>query len=483
VDTQDVLVVGTGFGGLGMGIRLQAAGIESFTLFERAHDVGGTWRDNHYPGCACDIPSHLYSFSFEPMPTWARTYGEQWQILEYLRHCADRYGLRSRIRFDTEVVGARWDDALGLWEVQTRRGDTVRTRVLVSACGFLSRPSLPEIRGRESFAGVSFHSSHWDHDFDLHGKTVAVIGTGASAIQFVPQIAPKVDRLFLFQRTPPWVLPKADRPTTARTRRLFARAPALQKLARWGQYLQHELRGVPFVVDKRLFAIGRRLGLAHLEAQIPDPELRARLTPSYTMGCKRVLLSNDYYPSLLRDNVELVTDEIECIEPRGVVTRDGKRHDVDAIIYGTGFVAAESPAPFPIHGRAGKNLTDEWRDGPYAHLGTVVSGFPNLFMIVGPNTGLGHNSMVLMIESHIAYILDAIQTMRRLDLRSLDVKPDTMAAFNERIHARLDRAVWADGCRPWYLTRTGKNTTLWPGFTFEFRYRTRKVKLEEFDTD
>jgi cation diffusion facilitator CzcD-associated flavoprotein CzcO len=278
-------------------------------------------------------------------------------------------------------------------------------------------------------------------------------------------------------------LPKADRPIEERTRNWFERAPVLQRLARWRQYLAHELRGMPFVVDKRLFKVGRRMALAHLEKQIPDPELRARLTPSYTMGCKRVLLSNDYYPSLLRDNVDVVTNGIECIEPRGVRTRDGTLHEVDAIIYGTGFVAAEMPAPFPVVGRNGRSLTDAWRDGPQAHLGTAVSGFPNLFLIVGPNTGLGHNSMVLMIESQIAYILDAVETLRRRKLKSLDVRAETMAAFNEQIHARLDRAVWADGCSPWYLTRSGKNTTLWPGFTFEFRYKTRKLRLDDFEAE
>ena len=481
MERDRILVVGTGFGGLGMGIALRKAGIESFTIFERAREVGGTWRDNHYPGCACDIPSHLYSFSFEPMPSWARTYGEQWQILEYLRHCADRYELRPHIRFDADIVGATWDEARGLWEIRTARGETARGRVLIAACGFLTRPALPDIRGRESFAGVTFHSSQWDHDFDLAGKRVAVIGTGASAIQFVPQIAPRVGKLYLFQRTPPWIVPKRDDAIAERTRKLFERAPVLQRLARWGQYVQQELRGLPFAVDKRLFKIGQRLAVAHLESQVSDPELRARLTPSYTMGCKRVLLSNDYYPALTRENVELVTDAIECIEPHAVVTRDGTRREVDALIYGTGFVAAEAPAPFPIRGRDGRDLTEVWHDGPHAYLGTLVSGFPNLFIIVGPNTGLGHNSMVLMIESQIAYILDAIKTMRREGLASLDVRPDAMAAYNERIHARLDRGVWADGCAPWYLTRSGKNTTLWPGFTFEFRWRTRKLELEDFD--
>ncbi len=482
MEREQILVVGTGFAGLGMGIALREAGIESFTIFERAREVGGTWRDNHYPGCACDVPSHLYSFSFEPMPSWARTYGEQWQILEYLRHCADRYGLRPHIRFDAEIASATWDEAQHAWEVRTASGETARGRVLVAACGFLNRPAFPSIRGRESFEGASFHSSQWDHDFDFDGKRVAVIGTGASAIQFVPQIAPRVRTLHVFQRTPPWIIPKRDRPIGDRTRRLFERAPVVQQLARWGQYVQHELRAIPFVLDKRLFAIGQRMALAHLEAQVPDPELRARLTPSYTMGCKRVLLSNDYYPALMRDNVELVTEGIEHIEPRGIVTRDGELREVDAIIYGTGFVAAEMPAPFPIRGRDGRDLTETWRDGPHAHLGTVVSGFPNLFIMVGPNTGLGHSSMVFMIESQIAYVLDAIETMRRRGIAALDVRADAMEAYNERIHARLDRGVWADGCRPWYLTRTGKNTTLWPGFTFEFRWRTRKLRLEDFDT-
>jgi cation diffusion facilitator CzcD-associated flavoprotein CzcO len=481
VDAEQILVVGSGFGGLGMGIRLESAGIDTFTIFERAREVGGTWRDNHYPGCACDIPSHLYSFSFEPLPTWARTYGEQWQILEYLRHCADRYHLRPHIRFGAEIVDARWDEDRRLWELRTSGGETARGRVLVSACGGLSRPSLPDIRGRESFAGASFHSSQWDHDFDLTGKTVAVIGTGASAIQFVPRIAPHVGKLVLYQRTPPWILPKRDRPIAERTHRLFERAPVLQKLARLRQYLAHELRGVPFVVDKRLFQVGRKLALGHLEAQIPDPQLRARLTPSYTPGCKRILIANDYYPALARDNVDLVTTGIERIDATGVVDTDGVHRPVDAIIYGTGFRVGDFLGGVPVRGRHGVDLNDVFGRDTTAYMGTSVAGFPNMFLLLGPNTGLGHNSMVFMIESQIAYILDAIESMRRLDLESIDVRPEAMSAFNEKLHARLDRAVWADGCHPWYLTRTGKNTTLWPGFTFEFRYRTRKVNLDEFD--
>jgi cation diffusion facilitator CzcD-associated flavoprotein CzcO len=475
-----VLIVGTGFAGLGMGIRLKQAGVDDFLIVERASSLGGTWRDNHYPGAACDIESHLYSFSFEPNPEWTRTYAPQREILAYLEACTRKHGLTAHLRFDTAVESAAFDERAGVWRVRTSRGE-IEARALITATGGLSRPAYPSIAGLERFAGPKFHSARWDHSFPLDGKTVAVIGTGASAIQIVPAIAPRVARLDVYQRTPPWILPKRDRDVPPRARAMFRRVPALQRLARLGQYWRHELLALGFVGDPRLLEWASRLALRYLEASVPDRELRARLTPSYIMGCKRVLLSNDYYPTLARDNVELVATGIQEITPRGILTKDGRERPADALVLATGFQAAEAVAPFQVRGRGGVELSEAWRDGAEAYLGTTVTGFPNLFMIIGPNTGLGHSSMIFMIESQVAYILDALATMRARGASSVEVRADAQARYNRRLHARLARTVWSTGgCVSWYQTATGKNTTLWPGFTFEYRLRTRRFDARDY---
>jgi cation diffusion facilitator CzcD-associated flavoprotein CzcO len=478
---HDVVIVGTGFAGLGMAIRLRQEGIENFVVLEQADGVGGTWRANHYPGAACDIESYLYSFSFEPNPGWTRTFAPQREILAYLERCADKYGVRPHIRLGTAVTGATFDERTALWTVETSRGDKLVTRALVSATGGLSRPAMPDIPGLGSFAGKTFHSARWDHDYPLEGKTVAVVGTGASAIQIVPAIAPKVASLQVFQRTPPWIVPKPDHDILPATQERMRRAPALQQLVRSGQYLRHELAALGFVVDPRLLKLASRLVLRYLGASVPEPALRERLTPRYAMGCKRILLSNDYYPALQRPNVELVTEGIREVRPGGIVTTDGREHAVDAIVLATGFHAAEAVAPFPVRGRGGRDLDTTWRDGAEAYLGTTVSGFPNLFLVVGPNTGLGHSSMVFMIESQLAYILSCLRTMRAQKLALVDVRPDAQARQNEHLHARLANTVWSSGCSSWYRTRSGKNTTLWPGFTFEYRLRTRRFDPADYE--
>ncbi|MCA9691427.1 MAG: NAD(P)/FAD-dependent oxidoreductase, partial [Myxococcales bacterium] len=385
------------------------------------------------------------------------------------------------LRLRARVVSARFDAAGDAWEVTTEGGATLRASIVVSGCGGLSRPALPDIPGRARFAGAAFHSARWDHDYPLAGKAVAVIGTGASAIQFVPAIAPQVARLSLFQRTPAWVLPRRDHEISATTRRRYARAPLTRWLRRQAIYWRNEGVAIPMTLAPKILELAARLGVAHLRRQIADPRLRAALTPDYTMGCKRVLLSDDYYPALARDNVTLVTAGIERIDETGVITRDGAHHPVDAILYGTGFQAAEDVAPFPIFGRDGQELADVWRAGAEAYYGTAVAGFPNLFLIVGPNTGLGHSSMVLMIESQIAFILRCLERMDRARLTRLEVREDAQRRFNAGIHRRLSRTVWASGCASWYQTSTGKNTTLWPGFTWEFRLRTRRPRFSDFE--
>jgi cation diffusion facilitator CzcD-associated flavoprotein CzcO len=470
---QHILIVGTGFAGIGMGIRLKQAGIDDFTILEQAAGVGGTWRDNHYPGAACDVESHLYSFSFEKNPDWSRTFARQEEILAYLEHCTDKYGIRPHIRFDTPVTGGSFDEKSGLWSLTINGGETLRARVVVSGTGGLSRPALPDIPGLASFAGKTFHSARWDDRHPLEGKTVGVIGTGASAVQIVPAIAPRVGQMHVFQRTAPWILPKRDRAFSEREKERFRRSPWRMSLERAAIYWKRELTGLGFVVEPRMLSLFEPLVLRYLAKQVRDPVLRRKLTPDYHLGCKRILPTNDYYPALQRPSVELVTEGIETITPRGIVTRDGKERPLDLLILATGFEAAEAVAPFGITGRGGRDLNETWRDGAEAYLGATVAGFPNLFLLVGPNTGLGHSSMVVMIEAQIAYALSAIQTMRAQRLDLVDVRPEAQARYNEEIHRRLGKTVWASGCKSWYQTRSGKNTTLWPGLTVEFVRRTR----------
>jgi cation diffusion facilitator CzcD-associated flavoprotein CzcO len=470
----NVLIVGAGFAGIGMAIALRQAGITDFAILERSGEVGGTWRDNHYPGAACDVESHLYSFSFEPNPDWTRTFAGQAEILEYMKRCAGKYGVYPFVRFHTSVRSARWDEGQGRWHVELDDGVTLTARVLVSGCGGLSRPAYPDIVGLDRFAGKIFHSARWDHDFSLDGKRVAVIGTGASAIQIVPKIAPRVERLSVYQRTPPWILPKPDRAIHPFERALFRRLPLSQALVRGIIYWQREALALGFVTDTRLLKLLERVARRYLKKSVKDPALRDKLSPSYSIGCKRILPTNDYYPALQRPNVELVTDAIQEVTRDGILTTDGKERRLDAIVLATGFQVAEHVAPFDIEGREGRSLKAEWRDTAEAYLGTTVSGFPNLFFIIGPNTGLGHSSMIVMIEAQIAYIRDAIETMRREGLKLVAVRPAPQTIFNTRIHARLANTIWASGCKSWYQTRSGKNTTLWPGFTFEFRRRTRR---------
>jgi cation diffusion facilitator CzcD-associated flavoprotein CzcO len=476
-----VLIVGAGFAGLGMAIRLKQAGIDDFVVLEAADGVGGTWRANHYPGCACDVQSHLYSFSFEPWPRWTRDFAPQKEILEYLEHCTDRYGIRPHIRFGSRVSKGRFDERAGEWELSTTDGRTFRARVVVSGTGPLSRPQQPDIPGLSSFEGKTFHSARWDDTFPLAGKSVAVIGTGASAIQIVPAIAPEVGKLFVYQRTPPWVMPKPDGPIPAWKQRLFARSSVFQKAARARIYWTRELLALGFVVEPRILGLAEGFGRSYLARKVADPALRARLTPTYRLGCKRVLPSNDYLPALQRDNVELVTDGIREVRPHGIVTKDGTERAVDAIVLATGFEAAEQVAPFEVRGRDGRELDEVWRDGAEAYLGTTISGFPNLFLLIGPNTGLGHSSMIFMIESQVAYVLDAIRTMRARGLKLVNLEPEAQKRYNARIQKRLEGTVWSSGCMSWYLTRTGKNTTIWPGFTFEFRLKTRKWDAESYE--
>jgi cation diffusion facilitator CzcD-associated flavoprotein CzcO len=481
-DTDHILIIGAGFAGLGMAIRLKKAGIHDFTILEGAERLGGTWRDNTYPGIACDIPSHLYSYSFEPNPNWSRFFGPQKEILSYLEHCADKYGIVPHIRFNTRANGASFDERTGLWTVETTKGEKLVARVVVSGAGHaLTKPVYPDVPGRETFQGKSMHSARWDHEYSLAGKRVAVIGTGASAIQIIPSIAGKVGHMDVYQRTASWVQPKPDREITPEAQALFRRRPGVQKFTRRAIYWVLEAMALGYVVEPRLNKIRELFSTRYLERKVRDPELRKKLTPNFRLGCKRILISNDYYDTLQRDDVELVTDGIAEIKAGSIVTKDGKERPVDVIIYATGFETAEAKPPFQITGRDGKSLADAWKDGIEAYLGSTVPGFPNAFLLLGPNTGLGHSSMIFMMESQFNYVLSAIRTMRDKGAKYVDLKPEVATHYNERLQKRLEGTVWnSGGCASWYLTSTGKNTTAWPGFTFEFRLKTRRFDTESY---
>jgi cation diffusion facilitator CzcD-associated flavoprotein CzcO len=478
-----VVVIGAGFGGLGMAIRLKQSGIDDFVILERADELGGVWRDNRYPGVACDVPVHVYSFSFEPNPDWSRFFAPQREILAYLHHCADKYGLRPHLRLGTGVTRAEFDEGRSLWSITTTKGTVLEARVLVAAAGIaLTTPVLPDIPGLTTFEGKVFHSSRWDASTALDGKRVAVIGTGASAIQIIPEVAKVAARLHVFQRTAPWVMARPDFEIPARQKKLFRRSPTAQKLVRGAIWSVMEAFAVGFVVDPRVNELRQRLATRYIAKQVPDPVLRAKVMPSYTLGCKRILFSNGYYPALQRSNVELVTEGVREVRGRTLITNDGNEREVDAIVCATGFEASEAPPPFELRGLGGRTLEEAWKDGVEAYLGAAVAGFPNFFFIVGPNTGLGHSSIIFMIESQVAYVLDAIKTMKKQGLDRVALRADVQRRYNARLQERLAKTVWSKGgCVSWYTTKAGKNTTLWPGFTFEFRARTRKWDAESYD--
>jgi len=475
-----VAIIGSGFGGLGAAIRLKRDGIDDIVVFERAEDVGGTWRDNTYPGCACDVPSQLYSYSFALNPQWSRSFSPQPEIWDYLRDVAQRFGILPHVRFGTEVTGADWDDSERRWRIETSRGP-LTADVLVSATGPLCEPSIPKLPGLETFAGTVFHSARWRHDHDLTGRRVAVVGTGASAAQFVPAIAPGVAALDLYQRTPAWVFPRRDRALKPATRRLYHSVPGAQRLVRYGVYLMREAVLLNFRTPKSS-RLAERAARAHLARQVPDPVLRARLTPDYAVGCKRLVVSDDYLPALTRDNVTVVTDGIREVRPDAVVAADGTVRPVDTIILGTGFHNVDLPIAGKIRGKAGRTLAEQWQGSPRAHLGTTVAGFPNLFMLLGPNTGLGHTSVLIMIEAQLEHLSKALRYLRRTGAAGLAPRDEAQLAWTAEVDRAMRGTVWtAGGCRSWYLDPTGRNYSLWPGTTWAFRRRLARFRPGEYE--
>jgi len=476
-----ILIIGTGFGGLCMAIQLKAAGFSQFTLLEKASEVGGTWRDNTYPGAACDVQSHFYSFSFEPKHDWSRKFGLQQEILGYIKSCVDKYGLAEHIRFNQEVLSASFNESTNQWRVETSGGDAYIADIVITATGQLNQPAWPNIPGLDSFEGKLFHSARWDHDYPLEGRNVAVIGTGASAIQFVPEIVPKVKSLSLFQRSAAWVLPKPDRPFRKWEQTLFQKIPAWDRFYRFLIYWKNESRALASTRFNSLLNIFAWQAKRFARSQVRNRQKRRDLIPDYQIGCKRVLISNDWYQAVDQDHVDLVTTDIERVVRDGLVTADGAFHKADTLILGTGFAASEFLTPMAITGRAGKSLNEAWRNGAEAYKGITVSGFPNFFMLYGPNTNLAHNSIVFMLESQVRYVMSCIARLQEAPGLAMDVKPERLERFASHIQERLTNSVWESGCHSWYLDKNGKNTINWPGFTFTYRRETASVDPEDFD--
>ncbi len=474
-----IVIIGGGFSGLGVAIRLLDRGIRDFVVLEKSSQLGGTWRENTYPGCACDVPSHLYSYSFAPNTRWSRVFAEQAEIQAYLLEVAQRYGVLPHVRLGTEMLRSDWDATRGRWTVQTNHGP-IETQFIVMGQGPLHEPRLPEVPGLETFTGTTFHSARWNHQHALRGRRVAVIGTGSSAIQFVPKIQPEVERLTVFQRTAPWVLPKPDHAIPPIEKWALDRVPGFRRTLRGTIYGATELLQL---AQRRPAAMQQlqRLGLAYLERKVRDPELRRAVTPSFTLGCKRLLLSNTYYDAIQAANAELVPHGVTRITPRGVIDRQGVEREVDTIIFGTGFHVTDTSTPQKIHGSGGRSVDEVWDGSPTAYLGTTCHGFPNAFFMIGPNTGNGHGSAFVIIEAQANYIVDAIAMAEREQIASLDVRPDAQAAWNTEVQTALATGVFnAGGCSSYYIDRNGRNSAIYPWTTFDLRWRMRRFDPSPF---
>jgi len=469
-----VAIIGAGFGGLGLAYYLKQAGIEDFMILEKAQEVGGTWRENTYPGSGCDIPSHFYSYSFEPHYPWAYRYGKQNEILDYQRHVTRKYGIGRHIRFGCEVGGAEFDEASGLWTVQLPGGERLQARHLISAVGQLHRPAYPKIPGLERFKGKAFHSANWDHGYDLSGKRVAIIGTGASAVQFVPAIAPLVKEMKVYQRTPGWFVPKFEKAFGPFTRWLLNSLPFIHDLDRLRIFFICEALAYAYNGHKWMEKLVTLLAKTHLWLQVRDPVLRKKLTPDFPVGCKRILLSNDWLPTMARPNVEVVSDAIREVTESGVVTADGQLREVDALIYGTGFAATDFLTPMQVRGLGGQDLRAGWQLGAEAYLGMTVSGFPNFYMLYGPNTNVGSGSIIFMLEQQQRYVVQMIQAQQARGSRYADLRREAQAAYAGEMQTRSAQTTYSGNCQSWYKTAEGRNTNNWVGSMLEFRRRLRQ---------
>ncbi len=479
--TLDVAVIGGGFAGIGTAIRLKQRGVHDFAILERGTAIGGTWRDNTYPGAACDIPSRLYSYSFAPNPNWSRTYSGSNEILGYIEAMAAEFRLGPHIRFGHNVSGIAFDEQAGVWEISVEgHAEPIRARAVVLASGPLANASFPDIRGIETYRGHKIHSARWDHEYDFTGKRVAVVGTGASAVQIIPELVDKAASVKVFQRTPGWVLPRVDRRTNGLTKELYRRVPAAEQLARRAWFYGHESVALGVVWNTPLTRVVELVGKAQLRRQVKDPWLRRQLTPDFRAGCKRLLMTDDYYPALQRDNCKLITWPIARISEHGIRTAEGIEHQADCIVFATGFDVSKTGTPVPVVGRDGRNLAEEWSRGAYAYKSVAVSGYPNLFLTFGPNSGPGHNSALVYMEAQIDYLVGAIGIILDRDLRMLDVRRDRQDRYNAAIQRKLSATTWNSGCRSWYLTEDGFNATMYPGFATQYVHQLRAVDLDDY---
>jgi cation diffusion facilitator CzcD-associated flavoprotein CzcO len=476
-----VLIIGAGFAGLGMAIRLQQAGIRDIVILERADAVGGTWRDNTYPGAACDIPSNLYSYSFAQNPDWSRSFSGSGEILEYIHYLVSHFNLAPYIRFNKHVTSLQFDDAAGLWHASTDDGERISARAAVMAQGPLSNASFPDMPGLDSFEGHKIHSARWDHDYDFTGKRVAVIGTGASAVQIIPELVKQAGFVKVFQRTAGWVLPRPDFETPAWNRSLFRAFPGAQDALRKALYVTHESMALAVIWNSPLTRVAERISRLHLRRQVKDRWLRRQLTPNFRIGCKRVLLSSDYYPALQQDNCKLITWPIATLSPKGIRTVEGIEHQFDCIVFATGFDVSKTGTPFPVTGTGGRKLDEEWARGAQAYKSINVAGYPNLFLTFGPNSGPGHNSALVYMESQLDYAVRGIQKILNENLKTLDVKADAQASYNVAIQKRLAKTNWNSGCKSWYLTEDGHNVTMYPGFATQYALQMKTLEPSDYE--
>jgi cation diffusion facilitator CzcD-associated flavoprotein CzcO len=475
-----VVVIGAGFGGLAAAIRLKQAGQHDFVVLERADDVGGVWRDNRYPGCACDVQSHLYSYSFAPYAGWSHQFSPQPEILNYLRHCARDFHILKHVRFNTLVRSLRWSEAGGQWVIGTANGE-YRGRYVFAGMGALSDPNIPALEGLNDFKGLVFHSAQWPKDLNLRGKAVCVVGTGASAIQFIPRIQPVVSHLYLFQRTAPWIVPRRDFAITRRSMERFRRHPWLQRWIRLGIYAKRESSAFGFR-NPIVMRVVQMQAIRHMHGSIKDPELRRKLTPRYTLGCKRVLVSDDYYPALAQPNVHVIPSGLKRVTQHGVVGSDGVEHSVDVIVFGTGFQVQDLPYAHYIHGRSGESLADVWQGSPRALTGTMVSGFPNLFLLHGPGTVLGHTSMIYMLETQVELALRLIKHMEQSNAAIIEARAEAQQRYVSWVDRKLRGTVWVTvGCKSWYMDKTGRNASIWPSYTFVYRAMALGIRREDYE--
>ncbi|MBJ8348945.1 NAD(P)/FAD-dependent oxidoreductase [Antrihabitans sp. YC2-6] len=477
----DVAIIGGGFAGIGTAIRLKQKGISNFAIFERGARVGGTWRDNTYPGAACDIPSRLYSYSFAPNPNWSHTYSGSEEILGYIDRMVDDFALLPHIQFGHNITGVEFDEATGLWTIAAAgRKRNVKARSVVVASGPLANASLPAIRGIETYEGHKIHSARWDHDYDFTGKKVAVVGTGASGVQIIPELVERAASVKVFQRTPGWVLPRFNRKTNGLMKQVYRDIPATESLARQAWFWGHESVALGVVWNTPLTRVVEMVGKAHLRAQVKDPWLRRQLTPDFRAGCKRLLMTSDYYPALQRDNCTLVTWPIARISEKGIRTVEGIEHQFDCIVFATGFDVSKTGTPIPIVGRHGRVLSDEWSGGAYAYKSVAVAGYPNLFFTFGPNSGPGHNSALVYMEAQIDYLTDGIHTLLEQNLQTIDVRRDLQDRYNERLQKKLAATTWNSGCKSWYLTEDGFNPSMFPGFGTQFANQLATFELGDY---